>query len=469
MSRSTSRRATPLVDPNHLRDHADEARIARVWERIERNLQPKGPARLPEPAQARRWTALAIAASVASFVAGFGADYLLREHGDRTERAPLVAAADTRAPDVFAAGAARREYSLPGGGRITVEPNSIVDTKSNDGSGLTLNLVRGEASLSTEGMGGGADRSTPLSLVVGSAQVVTRSGELHVTRRGEVADMEVLRGSADITSPDFDLGAKSTTLRSREILTVPLHLRTAEIVAPVSTVRRRGPAPREGERPLAVPVAPAGSGWRERCAQGDFAGAYEMLRQQPGGAQALVANANGSDLMCISDAYRKGGGDILVVQGALLRLSKDFPSTELGKIATLQVARLFEHSGRLDQARIYYDRYRGLSPDAPLTDDALCQMILGAAQTGDRDAVKRFAQEYEAKYPDGPCIEDIKQLLAESPAMDAGAPGAERASDAGAPAVDGGRADDGPGKAQGKDGAPKPPGVDAGPGEPPKH
>ena len=468
MSRSNSRRATPLVDPNHLRDHADEARIARVWERIERNLQPKGPARLPEPARARRWTALAIAASVASFVAGVGSDYLLRDHGDRTNRAPLVAAADTRAPDVFAAGAARREYALPGGGRITVEPNTIVDTKSNDGSGLTLNLVRGETSLSTEGMGGGADRSTPLSLMVGGAQVVTRAGELHVTRRGEVADMEVLLGSADITSPDAELGLKRTTLRSREILTVPLHLRTAEIVAPVSTVRQRGLPPREGERRLATPVAPAVGGWRERCAQGDWAGAYELLRQQPGGEQALIASASGSDLVCISEAYRSKK-DNVVAQGALERLAKDFPATELGKLANFQLGRLFEQTGRLDQARIYYDRYRGLSPDAPLAQDTLCQMIRVAGQTGDRDRVARLGQEFEAKYPDDPCVEEIKQLLAESPVADAGAPGAERASDAGAPAVDGGRTDDGSGKAPSKDGAPKPPSADAGPGEPPKH
>ena len=33
-----SRRCLPAIDPKDLRDHADEARIARVWQRIEHDL-----------------------------------------------------------------------------------------------------------------------------------------------------------------------------------------------------------------------------------------------------------------------------------------------------------------------------------------------------------------------------------------------------------------------------------------------
>jgi hypothetical protein len=465
MSRSNPRRSTPLVDPGHLRDHADEARIARVWERLERNLQPMAPARQQEPARARRWAALAVAAGVGGLVAGVG---IGRGWHDRSEGAgstPLVAAADTSSPDVFAAGASRREYALPGGGRIVVMPGTIVDTKSDDGRGLALRLRQGEASLSTEGAGG-ADRSTPLSLEVGSAEVVTKAGELHVTRRGEVADVEVLLGSADVTSPDAELGVKRTTLRSREGLTVPLHLRTAEVVAPVSTARQRSLPPREGERPTSAPVAPVAGGWRERCAQGDSAGAYELLGQQPGGGQGLIATASASDLWCISDAYRKK--DNAVVMRALDRLARDFPSSKDAEVATLQVARLLEQAGNPEQARIYYDRYRGLWPDAAFAQDALCQMILAAAQTGDGDGVARLGQEYLAKYPNGVCVEDIKSLLVESPAADGGTPGADRSADAGAHAVDGGAGDAGAAGAPGKSPGGTSPATDAGAGAPTK-
>src|SRR5690349_3884566 len=63
---SMSRRSTPRIAPNDLRDHADEARVARVWDRIENDLSGMKEA---QPHRAGIVIAL-IAATMAAFSGG---------------------------------------------------------------------------------------------------------------------------------------------------------------------------------------------------------------------------------------------------------------------------------------------------------------------------------------------------------------------------------------------------------------
>src|SRR5690606_3866089 len=90
-------------------------------------------------------------------------------------------------------------YPLPGGGTITLEPGSIVDTISRDGRALTLRLVRGDATLASP-----PDGAT-VALMVGHAHVAPAAGaRMQVRRDGDHAVVEMYEGSAELTSPNED-------------------------------------------------------------------------------------------------------------------------------------------------------------------------------------------------------------------------------------------------------------------------
>ncbi|MBW2524736.1 MAG: FecR domain-containing protein, partial [Deltaproteobacteria bacterium] len=206
MSRTTPSKPTFAIPREHLRDHGDPERIERGWSRLEAQLPLITGGRRGRTRHADRWLWLS-AAAVLGFVLGVGADrWLAPDSSAPTARRAALTPADDQGPQqVFAAGETRRRYPLPGGGFLSLAPGTIVDTVTRDGRGLTLRLVRGEASMSTQ-TDAGQGRSTPLSMMVGDAQVYTSSGNVRVRKSGETAELEVLHGSARIASPDLDLG-----------------------------------------------------------------------------------------------------------------------------------------------------------------------------------------------------------------------------------------------------------------------
>src|SRR5690349_8538304 len=112
-----SRRTFPSIRPSDLRDHADEARVARIWDRLEQDLAGR------EPTHARSaapWVAL-VAATLGAFAAGVWVGTLGgAEHATTAIRA--TSPESSAAPDVLAAGTQQRSFTLPGGGTITLSP-----------------------------------------------------------------------------------------------------------------------------------------------------------------------------------------------------------------------------------------------------------------------------------------------------------------------------------------------------------
>src|SRR6185436_13902042 len=116
------RRSAPRISPNDLRDHADEARIARVWDRIEHDL---GGFEAP-PQRPPRFVYLAIAAAFAAF----GGGLLVGKtafHEPPTGVVAVVASPDRSTVDVLAAGSEGRTFALPGGGMLTLQPGATVE------------------------------------------------------------------------------------------------------------------------------------------------------------------------------------------------------------------------------------------------------------------------------------------------------------------------------------------------------
>jgi len=407
-----TRRTVPSIRPSDLLDHADSARIDRIWERLEHDLSS---ARAPDkPRSASTIFALA-AATAAAFAVGVGVGWTM--HPERSE-APIHATSldNGSAPSVLAAGRQAARYDLPGGGTLTLSPGATVEIDRDEKTTLTLRLLRGEASAFTTSAG----RSSEIALIVEDARVLARPGsEVFVRRNSSDIDVRVATGSAELVWPS---GSRELSTGER-IEAVPMRV----LLAPVSQVepvddddprphrtttlpppRDMTSLPRLIETPMMTTTAPPD--WRSKYNAGELAQALELLRQASGGIDgAIVTARSAAELAAISDIARSKGGDPAAALNALTQLVERFPSDPYAEIAAYTLGGMYEKMGQADQAQKYFERARSLK--GVLAEDALCKQIRAEHRAGRKDEAKRMAQEYVNKYPDGRCKEDVERAL----------------------------------------------------------
>jgi len=116
----------PRVASTDLRDHADEARIARVWDRIERDLT-----RLDAPSTPRtpRLAYLAVAAALMAFGGGVLVGKIAFQ-GPANSAVTVVASTDTASDDELAQGSEGSTITLPGGATLTYPPGKRGTSKA---------------------------------------------------------------------------------------------------------------------------------------------------------------------------------------------------------------------------------------------------------------------------------------------------------------------------------------------------
>lgn len=406
-----TRRSVPSIRPSDLRDHADSARIDRIWDRLEHDLSTRAP---DKPRSASTVFAYA-AAAVVVFGAGIGVGWKL--HPERGE-APIHATSldNGSTPSVLAAGRQAAKFDLPGGGTLTLSPGATVEIDRDEQKTLTLRLLRGEASAFTTNAG----KSAEIALIVEDARVLARPGtEVFVRRNSSDMDVRVASGSAEIVWPS---GSRELSTGDR-IEAVPMRVLHA-IVPPVDPVdddddprphrtttlpqpRELASLPRGSEAPM-VTIAPPD--WRSKYNAGELSQALELLRQSPGGIDGAIMNArNAAELTAISDIARAKGGDPAAALSALTQLVDRFPSDPYAEIAAYTLGSMYEKMGQAVQAQKYFERARSLK--GVLAEDALCKQIRAEHRAGRKDEAKRMAQEYVNKYPDGRCKEDVERAL----------------------------------------------------------
>ena len=405
-----TRRTVPSIRPSDLRDHADSARIDRIWDRIEHDFAARAP---DKPRSAFTMFALA-AAPLVIFAAGIGVGFTLRPERGET---PIHATSfdNGAAPSVLAAGRQTAHFDLPGGGTLTLSPGTTVEIDREETQTLTLRLLRGEASAFTTSAG----RSSEIALVVEDARVLARPGsEVFVRRNNTDIDVSVASGSAELVWPS---GSRELSMGQR-IEAVPMRV----LLAPVSQVppvendddprphpTTSLPQPREMSLPRLIEtpmVTVAPPDWRSRYNAGELADALSLLRQSPGGIDgAIVTARSAAELAAISDIARSKGGDPAAALNALTQLVDRFPSDPYAEIAAYTLGGMYERMGQADLAQKYFERARSLK--GVLAEDALCKQIRAEHRAGRKDEAKRMAKEYVNKYPDGRCKEDVERAL----------------------------------------------------------
>lgn len=410
-----SRRSVPRIAPNDLRDHADEARIARVWDRLEQDLAGTREA----PARRSGLVLSLLAATVAAFAGGLIAGKVV--WGERPQASLTAVAPSDHAEflDVLAAGSESRTVPLPGGGQITLAPESTVEVERTSSGVLTLRLVRGEASVDTAELAVAPE----FAIVAGEARLSTAAGSVvRVRRNQDDMDVDVTDGSVRITSP-----AGSQELGHGEpAISVPI--RRDVTAAPTNVTRPRLlPTPRlqptDTMSPVTVDEVPPVSDWRTRVKAGELTEALGMLRSQPGGIRGAITSArSATELMAISDVARLKGGDPSAAVDALTRVVQDFPSDPNAQVAAWTLGKMYEKMGQPVLAQTYFEKYRSLSPDGVLAEDALCKQIRAEHRASHKDEAVRMGKEYLNKYPNGPCKEDVERIISgeDAPAEEEG-------------------------------------------------
>ncbi|WP_437812572.1 FecR domain-containing protein [Sorangium sp. So ce1078] len=405
-----SRRGLPRIAPADLRDHATEERIARVWGRIEHDLQSR------EPSSPRRAgvAALLAAATFSAFAGGLWLGKAIWSDGQAAPALTAVAPTDDvpSLVDVFAAGSRGRTFQLPGGGTISLTAGTTVEVEQADGGVLTLRLVQGEAWLDTVS----GTRTAALSIVAGEARLAAAAGSvLRVRHNVDDIDVNVADGSVKLTSP---AGSRQLGRGDAEE-GVPIRQPTAVVAQPEPRRARVASLPRSSAEvaPSAAPVdAPAAApvaapDWRARYNAGNVAEALQSLKQQSGGVDGAIASAKTArELMDLSDLLRAKGGDLSAAMRAFARVVEGFPTDAYAPIAAYKLGDIYAGMGEQAQAAKYFEQARSLSPEGNLAEDSFCKRIRTEVVAGHKEEASQMAKEYVAKYPDGRC-EDVQRLV----------------------------------------------------------
>ena len=288
------------TDRSALREHADEARIERIWARIDADLPSSASSADPVEAQRSslgRWPTYAMAASFALVAGGFfGAGALTGRASAPTAPPPTVRSAETAAlVDVFAAGSNARAFALPGGGRLALDPESMVEVVAVEDGRLTLRLLRGRAAVDT------ADSA--IAVLAGEARVSAPAGSsLTLLRRETDVDLEVASGTAEVSAPTGErrvapgerlariptIARVASTDHPSEL---PPHLpMPTPIVQHDAHKASSDPARVATNEPSAAPLA---APWMGRYQADQLDDAFRLLEGQ-GGLEATIASAQGA-------------------------------------------------------------------------------------------------------------------------------------------------------------------------------
>ncbi|MFO0550947.1 MAG: hypothetical protein U0271_21330 [Polyangiaceae bacterium] len=449
----------PVIRPSDLRQDIDDRQVGRIWSRVREDLPPSSvEAARPWLAGARATSGVGRASGVrrATLVAAaFAATLAGGVWIGRSLEAPSASVSASSLPtnelDVFAAGSKQRTFSLPRGGKLTLEPDSLVEVVDASDNALTLHLLRGTAAVDT------TSADLAVAVLAGETVVSAPAGSsVSLSRGPSDVDVSVSRGVVEVKSPSGprtlqreDAVAHFPTVRERSSnetavpspVTEPLRLDTEPMNPhePVATTGRTAhptqTSPLVAPSPTRVdggPLPETAPSWLALAAHGNYEEAYEEVKQR-GGLAVLIDKAQSvRELVLLSEIGSAAGlGDQAI--RALRRAADEFSASAEGVSAAFELARIYEASDKTLAAK-YREKAKAA---AAFLEYALCGELrdLHGDATHETEALEK-AVAYLAKYPTGSCADDAQAIIDEArqhPAKTA--PSASASSSAAAPAT----------------------------------
>ncbi len=419
----------PTIDPRDLRDPADPARVDRIWARLSRSLPVDGTRALSGRAAPRG----GVPSRTLLFAACLGAVFGVGLYAGRATLAPGaaedVAAHPEDAPltDVFAAGTRQRTFLLPGGGRLVLMPESLLEVIEVRAGSVKLHLLQGRASVDA------TNAELAFSIVAGEALVAAPAGSSVSLARTETdVDVAVSRGAVEVLSP-----SGRRVVRTGEVSRVPIVASVASVDDAALTLQRdvasprssdddggpRDPADRrsskedgvaskEGETAPVAVATDASPSWLALAEKDGFEDAFRAIEERGGLALAVTSAQSARELYSLNDiASFKGKSDLRV--RALRRIADEFPSDPTAETAASELAALFRRTGNHELAAKYGAQ---AMQSKRLGETSLCAQ-LGDTPRDTPDARRQaaaLARDYLVRFPDGACVEDAKSAIEEA-------------------------------------------------------
>jgi predicted Zn-dependent protease len=155
--------------------------------------------------------------------------------------------------------------------------------------------------------------------------------------------------------------------------------------------------------------APAPPLWLTLADRGEYQRAYHGLEEH-GGFDAVLLNASADELMVLVDVARATSNRGRAIQ-ALRRVTQSFVSDPNAPIAAMTLGRMLMQAGDRKGASEAFSLYRRLSPQGDFAEDALASDIQAAVEERNWERARTLAKQYEADFPDGRHLEQIREQL----------------------------------------------------------
>ena len=160
----------------------------------------------------------------------------------------------------------------------------------------------------------------------------------------------------------------------------------------------RAPAPRSPD-----------ASWRELAADGRYA---EALSAALPTFDATCGSASATDVVALADTARLGG-DAARARKAYRAVRTRFPGTPSAALAAFSLGRMASQEGSDSEAALHFETYLREAPGDRLAREALGRAMESRDRTGDKAAARAHADEYVAKYPDGPHAKLARKIRSE--------------------------------------------------------
>jgi hypothetical protein len=151
---------------------------------------------------------------------------------------------------------------------------------------------------------------------------------------------------------------------------------------------------------------PARPAWLTLAERGEFAASFQRL-DESGGFDAVLAAGASEELMMLVEVARFVGRQERAIQ-ALRAVTEKHQADPNAPIAAMILGNLLRNSGDSAGAARAYALNRRLSPGGDFAEDALVGEFDMALSAGDLARVERLRAEYEAEFPHGRHLENLR-------------------------------------------------------------
>ncbi|MFT3772758.1 MAG: FecR family protein [Minicystis sp.] len=306
---------------------------------------------------------------------------------------------------------APRRIDLDDGSSLLVDAGARMKTLSNTSSSLITLLEGGRVTFDIRP--GGPRRwiiecGLATVEVVGTRFTIDRAphhGRVAVERgvvlvRGELVKDRIQRLTAG-ESIEIDDGAAAAL--------PPAPPSPAASSAPVSIAPAQ-PAPSGVTATPSAPADQARAPWRELARKGAFKEAYRAIA--PAGIAQQATTASVDDLLLLADVARLSGHPTEAV-APLTRVMNEKSGDPRAPMAAFTLGRVqLDALGQAAAAAQTFARAVAMGLPQGLREDAYARVVEARARAGDRAGARAAAAEYEARYPGGSRLAEVRAWAA---------------------------------------------------------